>query len=109
MDDKDPFEGFDEIEDNNSTDAASTSAASTASTPSRVSVEVPLTKFEDTGDDWDEGVDARDDKLFEAPAATESESSGGSDAYVRSKIKELATVQVIMNCYYSNIHYRFSA
>lgn len=57
----------------------------------RVSSE-PLSKFQDEGDDWDEGVDAHDDQVFEA-APRDSWSAQPSQAYVKSKIQELATVQ----------------
>jgi hypothetical protein len=87
-DDTDPFEEIEDLEDNSSTPTPTATEASNRNS----------SKFQETdAEDWSEGVDAKDDDLFDAPAS-DADGGGGSvqvqgSAYVKSKIQELTTVQ----------------
>jgi len=92
-DGKDPFEDFEELDDGpSSTTSSAPSSKPPTPAPGATSGDNNnrnSIKFQDNdGADWDEGVDARDDDVFSAPAP---EVAGS--AYVKSKIQELTTVQ----------------
>eukprot|EP00026_Physarum_polycephalum_P012569 Phypoly_transcript_12891.p2 GENE.Phypoly_transcript_12891~~Phypoly_transcript_12891.p2 ORF type:complete len:168 (+),score=54.45 Phypoly_transcript_12891:292-795(+) len=82
-DEKDLFKDIEELEDNVSTGP-----------PSKPPTPAPgaSSKYQDNdGADWDEGVDAKDDDIFTAPAPDAPQQA--ESAYVKSKMQELTTVK----------------